>query len=257
LDYLQPADHALYRETVAKMPGLPSTGVVEFLIGWDPVAQRERWRVRVGETDYAGGGVLTTAGDLVFQGTAAGALVAYQADTGEKLHEIEIGTGIMAAPISYAIGGEQYVAVFAGAGAWLNRNAARHRYENYGRILAFKLGGGPTPLPPERRPQPTPEPPTSFVVVDSVADRGTSLYYSWCFACHWSRGEAALGAYPDVHRLTAETHGMFRSIVLEGTLASAGMASFADVLTPADVDAIQAHLIREQRKLRAEEQKRR
>jgi quinohemoprotein ethanol dehydrogenase len=256
LDYLQPADHALYRETVARMPDLPSTDVKEFLIAWDPVMQRERWRVPVGDGDYAGGGVLTTAGSLVFQGTAAGTLVAYQADTGEKLDEIEIGTGIMAAPISYAIDGEQYIAVFAGAAPWLNRDAARHRYENYGRILAFKLGGGSTPLPPERQPQETPEPPAEFVVVDSVADGGASLFYTWCFICHWSRGEAALGAYPDLHRLTEETHAMFESIVLGGTLASAGMASFADVLAREDVDAIQAYLVREQRKLREEEQRR-
>ena len=257
LDYLQPADRALYRETVATMPDLPSTDFSEFLVAWDPVAQRERWRVAVGDGDYAGGGVLTTAGNLVIQGTGAGTLVAYRAGTGEKLHEIEIGTGIMAAPITYAIDDEQYVAVFAGASARLNPNAARHRYENYGRILAFKLGGGPTPLPPERQPQETPEPPADFVVVDSVVDQGASLYYSWCFTCHVGRGEAALGAYPDLHRLSAETHGNFESIVLRGSLASAGMASFADVLTRADVNAIQAYLVREQRKLREEEQRRR
>ena len=163
----------------------------------------------------------------------------------------------MAAPISYAIDGEQYVAVFAGGSTRLNPDAARNRYDNYGRILAFKLGGGPTPLPPERQPQHTPEPPADFMVIDSAAARGASLFYSFCFACHVGRGEAALSAYPDLHRLSAETHGNFESIVLRGSLAGAGMASFADVLTQADADAIQAYLVREQRKLREEEQRRR
>ena len=100
----------------------------------------------------AGGGVLTTAGNLVFQGTADGKLIAYRADTGEKLHEIETGTGIMAAPITYEIDGEQYVALLAGGQSGVNKYAARNRYQNYGRILAFKLGGGTTPLPPKRQP---------------------------------------------------------------------------------------------------------
>ena len=253
LEVRSPADRKRFRETVAAKPDMPSTALEEFLIAWDPVAQTERWRVPVGHGMYSGGGVLTTSGNLVIQGTAAGTLVAYQADNGEKLHEIEIGTGIMAAPISYAIDGVQYIAVFAGASTWLNRNGARYRYENYGRILAFKLGGGTTPLPPKRQSQETPELPEDFVVVNSEADRGASLYYMRCFGCHQARGETALGAYPDLHRLSAETHDLFESIVLGGSLASAGMASFADVLTAEDVAAIQGYLVREQRKLRAEE----
>ena len=258
-DYLEvvaPADRALFHETVAARPDLPSTAWTEFLIAWDPVAQRERWRVAVGDGIYAGGGVLTTAGNLVIQGTATGTLVAYQANNGEKLHEIDLGTGIMAAPISYAIDGVQYIAVFAGAAVWLNRNGARYRYENYGRVLAFKLGGGTTPLPPKRQPEETPEPPEDYVVDESSTQRGASLYYERCFNCHSARGEALLAGYPDLHRLSAETHDLFQSIVLGGSLASAGMASFADVLTAEDVTAIQGYLVREQRKLREEEQAR-
>ncbi len=255
LDRVLESDRTWFRETVAGYPGLPPTANEEFLVAWDPVAQEERWRVRVGAAYSSGGGVLTTAGNLVVQGTGSGALVVYRADTGEKLHEIEIGTGIMAAPISYAIDGEQYVAVFAGAAAWLNDEGARHQYQNYGRLLAFKLGGGPTPLPPEHIPPVTPEAPPDFAVVDSVAQRGESLYYAWCFNCHFGRGDADVGAYPDLHRLSAETHSLFRSIVLEGSLSYAGMASFSDVLSSEDVDAIQSYLIREQRELRAEEQR--
>ncbi len=253
LDLLPPTARALLRETVATNPDLPSADPKEFLVAWDPVAQRERWRVAVGNAYAGGGGVLTTAGNLVVQGTAAGTLVVYQADTGEKLHEIEVGTGIVAAPISYAIDGEQYVAVLAGAPMWISREAARHRYENYGRILAFKLGGEATPLPPARRPQQTPEPPVDFVVADEVADRGAPLFYAWCFNCHAGRGEEALNGYPDLYRLSAETHGNFQSIVLGGALANAGMASFADVLTPEEVVAIQTYLVRGQRILREEE----
>ncbi len=244
---------AMFDEVVAANPELPSANAGEFLIAWDPVAQRERWRKRVGSVWVSGGGVLTTAGNLVFQGSVGGDFVAYHAETGEVLHEIEVGTGMVAAPISYALDGEQYVALVAGAYPFSNQEAARRDYENYGRILAFKLNGGPTPLPPARIPQETPEPPADFVVVEDLAREGEDLYLSWCFGCHSARGEAQLGGNPDLHRMNPETHGIFEAIVRGGSLADAGMASFSDVLSAEDVVAIQHYLVREQRALRAEE----
>ena len=100
-----------------KQPKNPSPATQEVLMAWDPVTQTEKWRVPIGDKEWSGGGVLTTAGNLVIQGTSAGHLVVYRADNGEKLHDIEVGTGIMAAPIAYEIDGEQYVAVLAGFGA--------------------------------------------------------------------------------------------------------------------------------------------
>ncbi len=253
VERMLPEDQTLYRETLAAHPGLPATSTQEFLVAYDPVEQEEQWRVSVGAAYSAGGGVLTTGGNLVFQGTQAGTLVAYHAESGEIVHRIETGTGIMAAPITYAIDGEQYVAVFAGANSWANEGAARRDYENYGRILAFKLGGGATPLPPRRIIQETPEPPADYVVVPAEATRGEELYIEWCLGCHIAKGEATLAAYPDLHRLSTETYGNFSSIVLGGVLSAAGMADFADVLDADDVAAIQAYLIREQRELLAEE----
>lgn len=233
--------------------GEPSMATQEFLLAWDPVAQKERWRVPISKTEWIGGGVLTTAGNLVIQGTGSGKLVVYRADTGEKLHELEVGTGIIAAPVSYEIDGEQYVALIAGFGGAVNpvlspETAAAH-YQNYGRILAFKLGGGSVPLPPKRVPQAVPEPPTVAWYADSLADRGSGLYALRCARCHGGKGEQQLSAYPDLHRLPAATHEIFDSVVLGGKYAPNGMASFADVLTPADARAIHAYLIREQRRL--------
>ncbi len=234
----------------------PSMATREFLLAWDPIAQRERWRVPLGATEMMGGGVLTTAGNLVIQGTAAGQLVVYRADTGEKLHEIDVGTAIIGAPVSYEVDGVQYVAAVAGFGGALNPalapGTAATRYANYGRILAFALGGGVAPLPPKRTPQPVPEPPPAEWYRETEAARGAGLFAQRCARCHGGRGEAQLSAYPDLHRLPAATHAIFDSIVLGGKLAPSGMASFADVLTPADSRAIQAYLIREQRVLFAE-----
>jgi quinohemoprotein ethanol dehydrogenase len=246
LDFLDDATRALYVETLAANPDLPDASVQEFLMAWDPVAKNERWRVPLGASGYQAGGVLTTAGNLVIQGRGSGELSFYRADTGELLRHIDVGTGIMAAPISYAIDGEQYVAVLAGGAAFSGPLAARNRYENYGRMLAFKLGGGPTPLPPVREPTPTPEPPADFVVDDAAADRGAGLYLTWCAACHLGSPEAP-SAYPDLFALRPETHDAFESILLGGILSDVGMASFADVLTPDDAASIQAHLVRSQR----------
>src|SRR5262249_30262937 len=71
------------------------------LLAWDPVAQKERWRVQY--PVMWNGGTLTTGGNLVFQGTADGRFVAYSADRGKKLWEEVLHTGVIASPITYEI----------------------------------------------------------------------------------------------------------------------------------------------------------
>ena len=256
LDLIGPEDRAMFDALYKAAGKLPKPDTREFLLAWDPVAQQERWRADVGVNDFAGGGVLTTAGDLVIQGTSSGRLRAYRATNGEMLLDLEIGTGIMAAPISYEVDGEQYVAVLAGFGGALAplypNESAPHRYQNYGRLLAFKLGGGTVPLPPARLPGFTPEPP-EIAAAPGVADKGRDLFMSWCVGCHGARGEKRLSAYPDLYRLSPETYAAFDSIVRGGKLAASGMASFADALSADDVAAIRAYLAREQSKLRKEE----
>ncbi len=257
---LPPSERAPLDALLRSRPELPSLATREFLIAYDPVAQAERWRVPVGSEQFAGGGVLATAGNLVLQGTSSGRLVVRRADTGHELASLEIGTAIMAAPISYEIDGVQYVAVIAGLGgavaASYPRESAAWTYQNYGRLLAFKLGGGPAPLPKLREQQVTPEPPSLAGYSDAAAERGAKLFGAQCAHCHGGRGDERLSAYPDLFRLSAETHAKFDAIVRGGTLASAGMASFADVVSEADIAAIQAFLVREQAALRAEEQTR-
>ena len=258
VERLPPAERATLDSVLRSRPELPSIATQEVLIAYDPIAQAERWRVPVGSEDFAGGGVLATAGNLVVQGTSSGRLVVRRADTGHELAIIEAGTAIMAAPVSYEIDGEQYIAVVAGLGGAVAssypRESAAQRYENYGRLLAFKLGGGPTPLPKLRQPGTTPEPPSLASYSEAAAERGAKPFGNHCAHCHGGRGESQLSAYPDLFRLPAEAHAVFDAIVRGGSLASAGMASFADVVSEADAAAIHAYLVREQAKLRAEEQ---
>src|SRR6185295_18850320 len=84
------------------------------LVAWDPVKQKEAWR-----HDHVSpwnGGTLTTAGNLVFQGTADGRFAAYNATTGDKLWESATGTGVVAGPVTYFVDGRQYVSVAVGWG---------------------------------------------------------------------------------------------------------------------------------------------
>ena len=114
------------------------------LAAWDPVAQKEVWEV---PRTYAwNGGTLATAGNLVFEGTADGHFEAYRADTGEKVWSFFLQTGVIAAPITYTVNGEQYVAILAGWGGVFPLATGeialrKNNLPNIGRMLAFKIGG--------------------------------------------------------------------------------------------------------------------
>ena len=103
------------------------------LVAWDPVKQQEAWRSGVLGT--IGGGTLSTAGGLVFQGTNVGRFVAYDARDGKELWSIEAQTGVVAAPASFELDGEQYIAEEVGYGL------APYGASNQSRLLVFKLGG--------------------------------------------------------------------------------------------------------------------
>ena len=92
------------------------------MIAWDPVTQQERWRAPEGGS--IGGGTVTTAGNLVFQVTPDGRLLAYSADKGEKLLDIQTDLkGGMGPPITYQLDGKQYVALMGGTGKVIPRYA--------------------------------------------------------------------------------------------------------------------------------------
>ncbi|MEI8298402.1 MAG: PQQ-dependent dehydrogenase, methanol/ethanol family [Pseudomonadota bacterium] len=191
------------------------------------------------------GGVLATAGGLVFQGDANGYLSGYASDTGKQLAHLNLGSSMMAAPITYKVGGVQYVAIMAGYGGGaiivgdeLDHASAAYRYGNDGRIIVLKLDGGPPPLPP---PAAEPRPPAPPARAASAAElsQGEVLYSRYCARCHVF-GRSVL---PDLRRLDPKTHAMFDSIVLGGAYRAKGMGSFDDVLSPSDAIAVHAYVI--------------
>ncbi|GHD03586.1 PQQ-dependent dehydrogenase, methanol/ethanol family [Novosphingobium pokkalii] len=215
------------------------------LIAWDPVAQKERWRV-----PYPGpwnGGVLATGGGLVFQGTAASQFNAYSASDGQKLWSFPTQTGVVAAPITFSVRGEQYVAVLAGwGGIWplatgvLAQKSGPVR--NISRLLVFKLGGtAQLPAAPAWDKLPLDPPPATASA--AVIARGAQLYGRYCTACH---GDAAIsgGVTPDLrHSGALGSPETWQMIVHDGALKDNGMVGWGKVMSPTDIDAIRHYVI--------------
>ena len=200
------------------------------LIAWDPRTQRARWRV--GAKTSVPGGVLSTAGGLVFQGNGSGVFRAYRAETGEVLWEHETGVGVMAPPVSYAIDGEQYVAVLAGIGGAQGGQGFSLEVENDGRLLVWKLGGNAAAPPVRKRTLPAVAAPATEASSERLAE-GRDLYAEHCLRCH-GLGAHATGVYPDLRHASAEVWTRWDGIVLGGERTGGGMASFADALDAED-----------------------
>jgi quinohemoprotein ethanol dehydrogenase len=214
------------------------------ITAWDPVRKRQRWRV---DSDHAvPGGLLTTASDLLFQGSGDGRIRAFDARSGELLWSDEVGIGIMAPPITYRVAGVQYVAVLAGVGGSHGGHYTQIDYVNEGRLLAWKLGGKAKMPPLRARPEPTVDVPRIETTPEEI-ELGQNLYARYCISCHGMGAESS-GLHPDLRHSTRSVHEEWNSIVRGGTRQGEGMASFADHLSASDARAIHAYVI--QRALR-------
>ncbi len=221
-------------------------GLKGYLSAWDPVAQREVWRAV-----YKGpwnGGLLSTAGNLVFQGTAAGQFVAYRANDGKPLWSFPAQTGIIAAPMTFAVAGKQYVSVLAGWGGVYPLVTGALAFKsgpavNRSRVLTFALDGS-RELPPAAPSKLTFPPPPSAPVDATLAAEGAKQYARRCGMCH---GDAAVsgGLVPDLRYSAALGSDAFWKAVVEGgTLESQGMVSFKSQLNAQEQAAVRAYLIK-------------
>ncbi len=218
------------------------------LIAWDPVEQKARWTVQ--HPFFWNAGVLATAGGLVFQGDATGAFAAYDSGTGKELWRGDVGNGVIAGASTYSLDGVQYVAIMAGEGGaapLAAHYALPQRPRLPGRLLVYKLGGA-TRLPPY------PKPEGAGADLTQVASRGDAgagfrLFQSNCSVCHSAN---ASGRYLPNLRASPllTTPESFKSVVIDGALASQGMVSFARWITPAQAEDIRAYILGEARKER-------
>lgn len=235
-----------------EVPDLPEDPKVEAeirsawkgrLIAWDPVKQAPAWT-----QEYIApwnGGTLSTAGNLVFQGTADGRAVAYAADSGKKLWEARVNSGAMAAPVTYEVGGEQYVTFMVGWGGAFPGVAGplslSAKVQPEARIVTFKLGAKGRLPAPKQAPQGLP----ALREVTASADQlktARSMFNGFCGSCHGLNAVSG-GVYPDLRYMTAKKHDQYLA-VLAGARLNRGMPSFAGVLEPADMELIRQYIVK-------------
>jgi alcohol dehydrogenase (cytochrome c)/quinohemoprotein ethanol dehydrogenase len=216
-----------------------------FLQAWDPIGQREVWRA-----DHAGpwnGGLLSTAGNLVFQGTAAGELIAYRASDGAKLWSFPTQTGVIAAPMTFAVNGRQYLSILVGWGGVFPLVAGELAYKsgrlpNRSRLLTFALDGKAT-LPAAHEPAASLSPPPATVEPPELVAAGSKDYARYCGSCH---GDAAYsgGLVPDLrHSRALADDDLWRAVLMDGALAAEGMVAFGPSLGAERLAAVRAYLI--------------
>ncbi|MDC1143676.1 PQQ-dependent dehydrogenase, methanol/ethanol family [Porticoccaceae bacterium] len=240
------------RDPLSWVAGMASTDALVYgeLLAWDPVKQQAAWKVK--HDKPANGGVLSTAGDLVFQGTGEGIFAAYDADNGDALWQYQSDSAVLAGPMTYELDGEQYIAVAQGSGGTvmltIGDNLKRNKV-NKNKLLVFKLGDFgltktvadeslATILPLSEEVNATPE----------VIKQGEELYGRNCGTCH---GISAKSNYvvPDLRYMSDQTHRDFVAIVLGGSRTHKGMAGFYETHSIEDVEAIHSYLKHQQQQL--------
>ena len=216
------------------------------LLAWNPKTQKEAWRV-----EHSGpwnGGTLSTAGNLVFQGTADGKFVAYRADTGERLWDFPTQTGVVAAPITYTVNGEQYVSINVGWGGVFalafGEYVQPESLPNVARVLTFKLGAKGKLPTLDWQPRVVFNPPAQTGTEASIR-QGFSIYQETCMGCHGLNAVSGL-LVPDL-RGSGFLHSLeaWNSVVRDGALHKNGMPAFAKWIDEAQSSAIRDYIIQQ------------
>lgn len=208
------------------------------LVAWDPVRQRAAWTHE--HVSPWNGGTLTTAGNLVFQGTADGRFMAFNATNGQKLWEAPTGSGVIAAPSTYLVDGKQYVSIAVGWGGVYGLAARATERLGPGTVYTFAVGGRA-------------EPPAHVAVqlgklVEGVpydpnhVQAGTALYVQNCAFCHGVPGVDRGGNIPNLGYKDAAIIANLENFVFKGPATARGMPDFTGRLSQDDVQKIKAFI---------------
>ncbi len=215
------------------------------LSAWNPVTQEEVWRVQ-----YPGpwnGGVLSTAGGVVFQGTASGFFKAFDASTGQELWQSPTQTGVVAPPVTYEVDGEQYITIMAGWGGIFPMITgpialSSGPLSNSSRVLTYKLGGEAVLPEPQMLTRELPDY-SSMVIDEDLAEAGFLVYDRYCGACHGA-GAVGSGVIADLRYSAFPGNSeAWASVVLEGAFADRGMVGFGSELNADDAEAIRHYIL--------------
>lgn len=208
------------------------------LLAWDPVAQKAAWSVE--HVSPWNGGTLTTAGNVVFQGTADGRLVAYNATSGEKLWETPTGTGVVAAPSTYMVDGKQYVSVAVGWGGVYGLAARATERQGPGTVYTFAVGG--KAKMPEFVAQRTGQLLQGVKYDPAKVEAGTMLYVANCVFCHGVPGVDRGGNIPNLGYMDASYIENLPNFIFKGPAMARGMPDFTGKLSGDDVESIKAFI---------------
>jgi len=205
------------------------------------------------------GGILSTAGDLVFQGTWDGTFAAYDADNGTPLWQYQSDSAILAGPISYELDGEQYIAVAQGSGGTIMLTVGeelKRNKVNQNKLLVFKRGNFNQTRTLSDAAATHRESELATILAlgheansdPAVIKKGEVLYGQNCASCH---GISAKSNYivPDLRYMSEQTHSDFVAIVLGGSYTHKGMIGFYETLDFNDVEAIHSFLDDQQQRL--------
>jgi quinohemoprotein ethanol dehydrogenase len=245
-----PADHSV--DLGLNYEPIAATGA---LVAWDPVTQKAKWKAP--HPTNVNGGVMATAGDVVFQGTIDGTFKAYAGTTGKLLWSFSAQAPLLAAPISYTVNGRQYVTLLTGLGTGAGLMASEIAgAEKYGidpgsqarRVLTFALDGKAT-LPAAAPAIPPMIGDPGFKPDARSSEAGESIYDQRCWICH-GKGVVGVIHAPDLRRsaipLSAEA---FADVVHDGRLTPAGMPTFGE-LTNEQLGDLRQYIRTEAAKLR-------
>jgi quinohemoprotein ethanol dehydrogenase len=202
-----------------------------YLLAWDPVKRKAAWTQRQGS---GSGGTLTTAGNLVFQGTNGQKLSAFRADTGDLIWSTPTQGNVVPGPVSYSLDGVQYLAVISSASTgFAAANGTNH-------LLVYKLGGKVTLPPAPPLAAQVLNPPENFGD-DALHKHGQEIYERSCTGCH--EGGRMFTGYPDLNYTMALNNApLFKAIVIDGALRENGMMPFNKSLSAEDAEAIRSYL---------------
>lgn len=208
------------------------------LVAWDPVSQAQIWK-----QDYPApwnGGTLTTAGNLVFQGTADGRIIAFDAKSGAKLWQSSIGQGAIAAPVTYMIDGKQYVTLAVGWGGVGGLAFRATDRSGPGTIFTYALGGN-APAP-NFAAYPIGERLSGVAFDPADVPTGQTVYVNNCVFCHGVPGVDRGGALPNLGYVGAGIIDNLDRFVFNGPFVGNGMPDFTGKLTNDDVKHLKAFI---------------
>ena len=176
----------------------------------------------------------------MFQGTADGRFVAYNATSGEKLWETPTGTGVVAAASTYMLDGKQYVSVAVGWGGVYGVTARATEHNNPGTVYTFAVDAKAA-LPAFTKYQM--ENLLSGVKYDPAdVAPGTLVYVSNCAICHGVPGVDRGGNVRNLAYIGADPIRNLKTIVFSDAYAARGMPNFTGKLSDDDVVKLTAFI---------------